>query len=340
MARLTMMLLAICVTMITSAQSSATDSIIDAAGCKQIVELLAADSFLGRHSGSAMAEKAAHYIAGEFKKAGCVPGISSGSFFHSFTITWDGQTRATENVIGILPGKSKPHEWVVFSAHYDHVGTKSTNIVGSFMTERGEPEKSDSIYNGANDNASGTTALIMLARYFALQNNNERTVVFMAFSGEEMGLLGSRFTSNALSNHDSIVAMINMDMLAVPISRRNKNPFITGPDLSNLQSLINKKLFEKFPATFGKKYFRDDPYKGEHLFRRSDNYSFAVHGVPAHTIIATHPRDKYYHSLNDEPWTLDYELLAKNIRALAIGAAGLADGSDTPSRINPLKIKD
>lgn len=334
--RISMMLMAICFTITTSAQ----DSIINASACKQIVEVLAADSFLGRHSTSPMAEQAAHYIANEFSKAGCAPGAPSGSFFIPFDIYWDGENKSTKNVVALLPGKTKPAEWIIFSAHYDHVGTKSTNISGFFMADRGKPEKEDSIYNGANDNASGTSALILLARYFAQQNNNDRTIVFMAFSGEELGLLGSRFTSNMLSNHDSIVAMINMDMLAVPMSKRNKNPFMTGPGLSDLQVILNKNLFEKFPALYGKNFFRDDPFKTEHLFRRSDNYSFAIHGVPAHTIIATHPRNRFYHSLNDEPGTLDYELLAKIIRALAIGSSGIIEGRQTPLRINPLKIKD
>ena len=84
------------------------------------------------------------------------------------------------NIVGMLPGKSKPGELILFSAHYDHEG----------VFDRGK--KKDSILNGANDNASGTTALLMLAKYFAQKNDNERTILFCAFAGEELGLLGSK----------------------------------------------------------------------------------------------------------------------------------------------------
>ena len=90
----------------------------------------------------------------------------------------------------------------------------------------------------------------------------------------------------------------------------------------------------------GKNFFRKDPFPAESLFSRSDNFPFAQQGVPAHTIIATHPRDRFYHSLNDEPATLDYAFLAKIVRAVALGAAGLIDGSQTPTRIDPMKISE
>lgn len=339
MVRCLFLLLLLSMTISSSAQLPPGDSIINAKACKQIVEMLAADSFLGRFTGSEKGEQAARYIANEFRKAGCAPGGPESSFFIPFPFYWKGDSMQANNVAAILPGKSKPHQWIIFSAHYDHVGTKSTNMMALYMPELGKPEKNDTIYNGANDNASGVSALILLARYFAKANNNERTLVFLAFSGEELGLLGSQQAS-LLMNHDSIMAMINMDMLGVPISRRNKNPVITGSGYSDLQIILNNRLNEKLPGEFDKNYFRNDPFKSENLFRRSDNYWFALRGVPAHTIIATHPRNKFYHSLNDEPATLDYELLAKNIKAVAIGSGSLSDGTQTPSRINPLKINE
>jgi Zn-dependent M28 family amino/carboxypeptidase len=329
----------LCCCIFSFAQSSVIDSVINPAACREIVETLAADSFLGRLTTTPECEKAAQYIAWQFSKAGCSPGGNSSSFFIPYSVRWDGQNQQANNVVAVLPGKSKPNEWVIFSAHYDHIGTKGSHFI-SFAEERGKPEKNDSIYNGANDNASGVSALILLARYFATIKNNERTIVFIAFSGEEMGLFGSRHISNRMNNYDSVVAMINMDMLGVPMSAKNKNPIMTGSVFSDLQVLLNKKLYESLPEKFGKNYFRNDPFKSEHLFRRSDNYWFAQKGIPAHTIIATHPRNRYYHSLNDEPGTLDYELLAKVISAVAVGSDGLIDGSQTPTRINPLRITD
>ena len=319
------------------AQSSPIDSIIHPDSCRRIVETLAADSFMGRFTGSPMGEEAGKFIAGQFQNAGCLPGGNGGSFFIPFTALNFIGGRSTNNVVAVLPGKTKPKEWVIFSAHYDHLGTKN-NPYFNFVHERGKPEKGDTVYNGANDNASGVTALILLARYFAATNNNERTIVFAAFSAEELGLIGSMHIAKTMSNFDSVVAMINMDMIGVPISEINKNPYVTGSQHSNLRSILNKRLFEKAPEKFGKEYFRRDIYKSEKLFTRSDNYWFAMKGVPAHTVIATHPRDRYYHSLNDEPATLDYELMAKIVNALAIGAAAIIDGSVTPTRINPINI--
>ncbi|MBD0352987.1 MAG: M28 family peptidase, partial [Flavisolibacter sp.] len=86
------------------------------------------------------------------------------------------------NVVGMLPGNSKKNEYVIFSAHYDHLGI-------------GRPVNGDSIYNGANDDAAGTTAVIMLANYFKKQGGNERTLVFAAFTAEEMGGFGSQYFS-------------------------------------------------------------------------------------------------------------------------------------------------
>jgi hypothetical protein len=88
-----------------------------------------------------------------------------------------------KNVVGVLPGKSKKEEYVIFSGHYDHLGI-------------GKPDKNqDSIYNGANDDTAGTTAVIMLANYYSKLKNNERTLVFVAFTAEEIGGFGSRYFS-------------------------------------------------------------------------------------------------------------------------------------------------
>ncbi len=92
------------------------------------------------------------------------------------------------NVVGVLPGRSKKNEYVIFSGHYDHLGIGKPDIPGG-----------DSIYNGANDDASGTTAVIMLARYFAARHDNERTLIFAAFTAEEIGGYGSQyFPSNLI----------------------------------------------------------------------------------------------------------------------------------------------
>lgn len=109
-------------------------------------------------------------------------------------------TNELSNVVAMLPGKTKPDEIVLFSAHYDHLGMKNAD--------------GDNIYNGADDDASGVTAIINIAQYYANKDNNERTIMFAAFSAEEIGGFGSNYFSKQL-NPNSITAMINIEMLSL-----------------------------------------------------------------------------------------------------------------------------
>ncbi len=118
------------------------------------------------------------------------------------------------NVVGILPGKSKKKEYVIFSGHYDHLGIGRANAAG------------DSIYNGANDDAAGTTAVIMLAHYFAKQKNNERTIVFAAFTAEESGGFGSQHFSRQFEP-DKVMAMFNIEMIGTDSKWGNNSAYIT-----------------------------------------------------------------------------------------------------------------
>src|SRR5687767_12590384 len=156
------------------------------------------------------------------------------------------------NIVGMLRGKSRPQEIILFSAHYDHEG----------VFKRGR--KKDSILNGANDNASGTTALLMLAKYFSQRNDNERTLLFCAFAGEELGLLGSKDFANYIPP-SSIIAGINVEMIGVPQYGKN-NIFITGYDHSSLPSILEKQL----SATPVK--IISGPSEEKELFKRSDNF--------------------------------------------------------------------
>jgi Iap family predicted aminopeptidase len=119
----------------------------------------------------------------------------------SLAVTYEAKTEEKPlfNVAGMIPGKTKPNEYVVFSGHYDHLG-----II--------KPMDGDSIANGADDDASGTTAVIELAKYYKKLNNNERTLVFVAFTAEEIGGFGSQYFSKQM-NPDQVVAMFNIEMI-------------------------------------------------------------------------------------------------------------------------------
>lgn len=312
-----------------AAQASLIDSIINPNSIRLIVETLAADSFKGRLAGSAEEKMAADLIADELKKAGAVPMTGDHSFFVPFSHATDTGNIYSRNVVAMLPGRSKAQEVIIFSAHLDHIGTKQTN------PERKEYKfqniAGDTIYNGANDDASGISAVISLARYFGSVKNNERTLVFIAFSGEEEGLWGSSYLAH-LMNLKNIRAMINIDMIGRGRLTTYKNPYITGYLESGLQRILNKQLYETDAKLYGKSYFKNDLYPDARLYARSDNYSFSRMGVIAHTIMATSPYDKYYHSTKDEANTLDYVLISNIVKAIALASKGLVDGSQTPDR--------
>ncbi len=217
------------------------------------------------------------------------------------------------NIVGMLRGKSKPGEIILFSAHYDHEG----------VFKRGR--KKDSIMNGANDNASGTTALLMLAKYFAQRNDNERTILFCAFAGEELGLTGSKdFVNNIPAS--SIVAGINLEMIGIPQYGKN-NIFITGYDRSSLPAILEKQL----GATTVK--VETGPSEDKELFKRSDNYPFVQKGVPAHTIMSSDDDDKCYHQPCDELKRIDAGHMTTIIKAITTATRTLINGEETPTRI-------
>ncbi|RZK52753.1 MAG: M20/M25/M40 family metallo-hydrolase, partial [Pedobacter sp.] len=206
---------------------------------------------------------------------------------------------------------------VIFSGHYDHMG-----IV--------KAKDGDSIMNGADDDASGTSAMIALAKYYKKLNNNERTLIFVAFTAEEIGGFGARYFSQQL-NPDDVVAMFNIEMIGKDSKFGKNTAFITGYDKSDFGQILQKNLA-------GTEFtFHPDPYIKENLFYRSDNATLAALGVPAHTISTDKiDVDPYYHQLTDEYKTLDVENILSTIKAIAKSAVSIVKGIDTPTRIPKL----
>ena len=313
-------------------QNSILDSLINIKDAERIVSFLSSDSLKGRFTGTDEAKKATDYIVSEFKSAGLKPISGYEDCLMPFLFK-DKSTgnKVAYNVLAGLTGQSNPNEIIIFSAHYDHLGTFSTNPYPSIHPEELKKKNTDTIYNGANDNASGITALILLAKYFAALNNNNRTLIFVAFAGEELGLLGSIALAEKVVPKQT-VAVINIEMIGRD-SQGEGHPFITGKDFSNMGNLLNKELEKKDKVLFGKNFFRNDPYAEQKLFSRSDNYSFAKLGIPAHTIMLTTGTDKYYHSVNDEIGTIDFNVMIHTIRAIALSTEGLIIGSIAANRI-------
>ena len=228
-----------------------------------------------------------------------------------------------KNVVGVIPGKSKKDEFVVFAGHYDHLGIGKADANG------------DSIYNGANDDAAGTTAVMMLAKYFSKKKNNERTLIFVAFTAEEIGGFGSRYFSKQL-NADKVMAMFNIEMIGTTSKWGTNSAYITGYEKSDMGKILQANLAG---SAF---HFEPDPYPKQNLFYRSDNATLAALGVPAHTISTSKMEEApnnepNYHKQSDDITTLDMNNMAGIIKAIAISSKTIVSGKDTPTRVEKEK---
>ncbi|MES2456090.1 MAG: M20/M25/M40 family metallo-hydrolase [Bacteroidota bacterium] len=283
----------------------------------RLIKTLSSDDMQGRATYSSGIDKAASFIEREFKRIGLKP-MKGGTGFRQNFVKDSTDRRPLFNVAGIIPGKSKPDEYVIFSGHYDHLGIIKGNDL-------------DTIANGADDDASGTTAMIALARYYKKLNNNERTLIFVAFTAEEIGGFGAKYFSQQL-NPDHVVAMFNIEMIGKESKFGKNAAFITGYERSDFGKILQKNLQ-------GTEFtFHPDPYPAQKLFYRSDNATLAALGVPAHTISTDQiDTDKLYHTVGDEYESLDTENIRSTIKAIAKSATSIVQGIDTPSRIPKLK---
>lgn len=228
-----------------------------------------------------------------------------------------------KNVLGFIPGKTKKDEYIIFAGHYDHLGI-------------GKPDKTgDSIYNGANDDAAGTTAVLMLAKYFSQLKNNERSLIFVAFTAEEIGGYGSRYFSKQL-NPDKVMAMFNIEMIGTESQWGTNSAYITGYEKTDMGKILQANLVNS------KFHFEPDPYPKQNLFYRSDNATLAALGVPAHTISTAKMEqppnnEPNYHKLSDDITTLDMGNMAEIIKAIALSSKTMVSGKDTPTRVEQEK---
>ena len=271
---------------------------------------LSSDKMEGRRAGSDGIEKATQYIESEFERIG----LSQYDTLNSFRQNFEFYGMSFNNVIGVLNGKSLSDEYVVVSAHYDHLGIK-------------KEKQGDNIYNGANDNASGVTAVLTLAEHFKKLDLNERSIIFIAFTAEEMGLRGSRYFGKAI-NPDNFVAGVNIEMIGTESEYGRNTAWITGFDRSSFGEIIQKNLSNT------KYKIMPDPYPKQNLFFRSDNAPLARLGIPAHTFSTTAVgKDSHYHKVTDEYKTLDVQNIKESIDLISIGILSIIKGEDTPSRV-------
>ena len=282
------------------------------------VGVLADDSMRGRDTPSPELEKAATWIAGEFRRFGLRPGGDHGSYVQRYPLTREGSS--APNVIGILEG-SDPllrSEYVLFTAHMDHLG------VASAVNPACRAQGADSICNGADDDASGTAAVMLAARAFALlQPRPRRSLVFMTVSGEEKGLWGSEyFAEHPTVPLQAVVADLNTDMVG-----RNWRDTIAviGKEQSDLGATLDRVAAahpELHMTPVG------DMWPLEDFYERSDHYNFARRGIPILFFFnGTHPD---YHAVTDDVVKIDAEKEARIVKLLFYLGLEIADATARP----------
>lgn len=290
-------------------RKKALDS-ISAVELRRVVAFLADDKLEGRASPSKGLDDAADFIANEFKKSGLEAKGDDGYF--QTTEFRGGKVR---NVIGFLKGSdpAKADEVVMVTAHYDHLGIRENN-------------QTDKIYNGANDDASGTAGVVALAQALG-KAKPKRSVLFVAFWGEERGLLGSSYYGqHPVVPLAKTVADINLEQIGRTDDSegpRVNAVSITGYDFSETVSALSAA-----GKVLGTEVQRHPQYS-DPFFMRSDNAALAAAGVPAHTICVAFEFSDY-HKPGDEVGKLDYDNMTKVVRLAGLGILTIADAPQTP----------
>lgn len=313
------------------------DDKVDPKSVQRGIDVLAGDAMEGRRAGSPGSTRAAAWLAAQFKSVGLLPGGDSGSYMQYIPIglsttpnipggrggggvrprrlaSWaaydslpaDQRVRGS-NVVGIIKGSDPvlADEVVLVTAHYDHLGT-------------GPAVNGDSIFNGADDDASGCISLIEMARALRNGPRPKRTIIFMAITGEEVGGIGtSWYLAHPVRPLANTVVDLNMEMIARPDSLVGGfgKAWLTGYERSTMGDLLSANAMALVP----------DMRPGQNFFGRSDNIGFARAGIPAHTISSFNLHADY-HRVSDNPNTVDAAHMASVISATARALRFLADG--------------
>jgi hypothetical protein len=295
----------------------------------RVLSALADDSMEGRRTASAGELRAARFIASEMKAIGLSPAGDSG-FIQRVPLaavagrrggegyrlqeSWAGldtipaeRRRQGHNVIGILSGSDPAlrDEYILVDAHLDHLGV-------------GRPVQGDSIYNGADDDASGVTAVLEIARVLAAGPGVGRSVIFAATTGEEMGLLGTRwYIAHPVRPLDQLVGNLEIEMIGRPDSLAGGpgRAWLTGYERSTMGDSLAAEGIPIVP----------DPRPAQHFFERSDNIAFARMGIPAHTLSSFNLHDDY-HRPSDDVSKVDFAHMTAVITAAVEAVRILADG--------------
>jgi len=289
---------------------------ISANSLRGAVSFLASDLLEGRDTPSRGLDIAGEYIASQFRRLGLEPAGDDGYFQTVVLRPEDADSPKSRNVVGILRGSDPQlkETYVMLSSHYDHVG----------LAQSGE----DRIFNGANDDASGTASVLEVANALAaLHPRPKRSILFILFCGEEKGLRGSRYyVAHPLVPLAKTIAQLNLEQLGrtdAPEGPHVNSANVTGFEFSDVVPVV-VDAGRRVGIAVTKVAEASDKY-----FNRSDNGPLAKAGVPAHTLSVTYDFPDY-HAVGDEWQKIDYDNMAKVDQAVGIAVLRLAQASNAP----------
>ena len=285
---------------------------------KELLYVYASDYFAGRETGTKGQKIAADFLRSFYENQNIAPVEGTENYFQPFELELNNKMIATENVAAIIPGSEKPEEYIILSAHLDHIGTHDGEI-----------------NNGADDDGSGNVALLEIAEAFqtavAAGHGPKRSIVFLHVSGEEKGLLGSKhYVEHPLLPLENAVANLNVDMVGrLDPKREDKDPnyiYLIGSDK------LSQELHDVSEATNAKysqlklDYKYNDDYDPNRFYYRSDHYNFAKKNIPI--IFYFNGTHDDYHKPTDTPDKIDYAMLSKRAQLIFHTAWELANRED------------
>ncbi|PWN71256.1 peptidase M28 [Chryseobacterium phosphatilyticum] len=291
---------------------------IKAEDLKKNLYVIAADDMEGRDTGSKGQKKAGEYITNYYKSLGISYPKTLGSYYQKVPSEFmkkrgGGSLPDSENILAFIEGSEKPEEIVVVSAHYDHVGIKNGVV-----------------YNGADDDGSGTVAVMEIAKAFQQAKNAgkgpKRSVLFLHVTGEEHGLFGSEYYSeNPVFPLANTVVDLNIDMIGRddPGNRGKQYVYVIGSDMLSSQLKVINEAANKRTNNLELNYKYDDLNDPEQLYYRSDHYNFAKHNIPVAFFFDGIHED--YHKPTDDPEKIDYPLLQKRAQLIFTTAWDIAN---------------
>ena len=284
---------------------------------KKNLMVIASDEMEGRETGSEGQKKAGVYMIDYYKNLGVSYPKALGSYYQKVPKeelkSRRGELPDSENILAFIEGTEKPEEIIVISAHYDHVGTNNGVV-----------------YNGADDDGSGTVAVMEIAEAFQqakkVGKGPKRSILFLHVTGEEHGLLGSKYYSdNPVFDLKNTVANLNIDMIGrSDKENEGKNyVYVIGSDMLSTELKKINVAANKATQNLELNYKYDDPNDPMRLYYRSDHYNFAKHGIPVAFFFDGIHED--YHQPTDDPEKIDYPLLQKRAQLVFATAWELAN---------------